>query len=319
MLLSLVLVGGVLLALAGSIVFGGPSLPAPMASINDPFKAIDFSDVPAVSTYRGADDRPLAYREYVPTAAQRGSVTLVHGSSASSQSMHPMAKSLSAAGYRVFALDMRGHGESGEKGHIDFVGQLDDDLVAFVQAVRPPHPSTLAGFSAGGGFVLRFAGGTNQSLFGSYLLLSPFLSQDAPNQRPDSGGWVNVGLPRVIVLSMLNAMGVRVFNSLPVTAFALNERARELLTPEYDFNLAMNFRPENDYMANIRQAGRPCAVLAGAADEAFRTDRLEETFRAGGKDWVVELLPGVGHIPLTLDPAALAATVQTVGKLQQAN
>jgi hypothetical protein len=81
----------------------------------------------------------------------------------------------------------------------------------------------------------------------------------------------------------------------------------------------MNFRAENDHMANFRRAGHPCGVLAGAAEEAFRTDRLEETFLAGGKDWVVELLPGVGHIPLTLDPAARAATVQTVGKLQQAS
>jgi pimeloyl-ACP methyl ester carboxylesterase len=290
-----------------------------MASINDPFRAVDFSDMPEVSRYEAPDGQRLAYREYDPVGVQIGSVTLIHGSSASSNSMHPLAKALSSAGYRVFSLDARGHGASGVKGHIDYVGQLDSDLAAFVRVVRPPQPSTLAGFSAGGGFALRFAGGKNQALFGSYLLLSPFLSQDAPNQRPDSGGWVNVGIPRVIALSVLNAAGIHRLNWLSVTAFALNDQARAFLTPEYDYNLAMNFRPEPDYMANIRSAERPCAVLAGAEDEAFRTEMLEETFRSAGKDWAVELLPNVGHIALTLEAAALAATVRVVRDLQRAD
>ncbi|MDH4322885.1 MAG: alpha/beta fold hydrolase [Betaproteobacteria bacterium] len=307
-----------LLALAGSIAFGGPTPPAPMATINDPFRSVDFSDLPPVLIFQASDGQPLAYREYVPVGVQRGSVTLIHGSSASSNSMHPMAKALAAAGYKAFALDMRGHGQSGAKGHIRHIGQLDSDLADFVRAVRPPQPSTLAGFSSGGGFVLRFAGGENQSLFGSYLLLSPFLSESAPNQRPGSGGWVNVGVPRIIGLAVLNSLGIRAFNWLPVASFALNEQARTLLTPEYDFNLAMNFRPERDYVANIQRVAKPCAVLAGAADEAFRTEKLEEIVRAAGKGWEVELLPNVGHIPLTLEPSAVAVMVRHVRKLQQA-
>lgn len=307
-----------LLALAASIAFGGPTPPAPMAAINDPFKSVDFSDLPALLTFQASDGQPLAYREYVPVGVQRGSVTLIHGSSASSNSMHPMARALAAAGYKAFALDVRGHGQSGAKGHIGHIGQLDSDLADFVRSVRPPQPSTLAGFSSGGGFVLRIAGGENQSLFGSYLLLSPFLSENAANQRPGSGGWVNVGVPRVVGLAVLNALGIRAFNWLPVASFALTPQARAFLTPEYDFNLAMNFRPERDYVANIRRVAKPCAVLAGTADEAFRTEKLEGIFRAAGKAWEVELLPRVGHIPLTLEPSAVAVVVRHVGKLQQA-
>lgn len=51
--------------------------------------------------------------------------------------------------------------------------------------------------------------------------------------------------------------------------------------------------------------------------EAFHADKLEGIFRAAGKAWEVELLPSVGHIPLTLEPSALAATVRRVGMLQQ--
>ena len=110
--------------------------------------------------------------------------------------MHPMATALATAGIHVYALDVRGHGDSGPKGHIAFIGQLESDLQLFVKAVQPPRPSTLIGFSSGGGFVLRVAASEMQSSFDSYLLLSPYLGHTAPNYRPDSGGWVAVGVPR---------------------------------------------------------------------------------------------------------------------------
>ena len=39
--------------------------------------------------------------------------------------------------------------------------------------------------------------------------------------------------------------------------------------------------------------------------------------RAAGKAWPVMLLPGIGHIPLTLDPVAVGAAVQAVTSLQR--
>jgi alpha-beta hydrolase superfamily lysophospholipase len=299
------------------IVFGGPVQPPAMESINSAFKALDYSALPAVSRFRALDGADLAFREYSAAGPRPlGSVVLVHGSSASSRSMHPMAQALAGAGYQVYALDVRGHGESGTKAHADYVGQLEADLDAFVQAAKPVPPSTLAGFSSGGGFVLRFAASPFRSRFGSYLLLSPFISQDSPTQRPGSGGWVSVGVPRIAVLTLLNAAGIRAFNHLIVTRFALDEEARTLLTPEYDFNLASNFRPLPDYMANLRSIDRPCAVLAGTDDEAFHAERFEPLVRAAGKDWPVQLLAGVKHIPLTLETSALEAVVQRVHALQ---
>lgn len=306
-----------LLVASLALVFGGPSRPAVMAGVSSQFRAVDYSALPAVSRFRAPDGRDLAYRAY-PTTGDKavGSVVLVHGSSASSQSMHATAQALAGAGFQVFALDVRGHGQSGEKGHIAHVGQLESDLEAFVQAVKPVAPSTLAGFSSGGGFVLRVAGSEQRRLFGSYLLMSPFISQDSPTQKPDSGGWVSVGVPRIAVLTMLNAAGIRALNHLPVTSFALDDDARKLLTPEYDFNLSANFRPQGDYMANLRLVDRPVAVIAGTADEAFHADRFEALVRAAGKDWPVQLLPGVGHMSLTLDASALQAVVQRVRSLQ---
>ncbi|MEN9533292.1 MAG: hypothetical protein RIQ83_2516 [Pseudomonadota bacterium] len=307
-----------LVTLVAALLFGGPS-PAPeMASINDPFKTLDWSGMPSPARYKARDGAKLAYRHYAPAGKDvRGSVVLVHGSSANGQSMHKMASAFAQAGYDAYALDIRGHGASGQRGTIAYIGQLEDDLEDFAAAVAPSKPATLAGFSSGGGFVLRVAGGSRQTLFDNYLLLSPYLGPTAANYRPNSGGWVSVGIPRLIALSILNGFHVSALNHLTVLNFALNDEAKALLTPSYSFNLAANFQPERDYQQNLRNVQRPCAVIAGTDDEAFKTDQLEPELRALGIPWPVTLVPGISHIPLTLDSHALAAAVQAVGEMAQ--
>ena len=302
-----------LLMVTAALVWGGPGTPAPIASINDPFESVDFSNMPPLKSYQGADGAKLFYREYAPQGDNiKGSAVLVHGSSASSESLHPMATVLAAAGVQVYALDVRGHGKSGPKVHIAYIGQLESDLQLFVQAVQPPSPSTLIGFSSGGGFVLRVAASEMQSAFDSYLLLAPFLGHTAPNYRPDSGGWVSVGVPRIVALNALNAVGIRYWNDLPVVRFALTEEAKSFLTPEYDFNLNTNFAANPDYRQDLLNAKGKVSILAGDADELLKSQELQGMVQRAGKDWPVQLLPGIGHIPLTLDKAALKSVVEQV-------
>jgi alpha-beta hydrolase superfamily lysophospholipase len=312
--ISLLVTVAVLLAIAGvTIAFGGPGKPSAIPSINDPFEGMDFSDLPKTSHFMARDGTTLAFRYYPATeVAGKGSVVLVHGSSASSSSMHVMAKGLAAAGYDTYALDIRGHGQSGVKGHIAYVGQLEDDMEDFVHAIKLAQPCTLVGFSSGGGFVLRFAGSSKQKLFSNYLLLTPFISQDAATSRPDSGGWASVGVPRIIAISFLNGFGVHVFNDLPVIRYALTKENAKFLTPEYSFALAQNFRPERDYQANIRAVRQPLRVLAGQNDEVFFADKFASVFKGAGKDIPVTILPGIDHISLTLNRVAVRAAVNTV-------
>jgi len=310
----LIVVAALLAALGLAIALGGPGdAPPPMSSISDPFKNVDFSDLPERSYFTARDGAKLAFRAY-PAAghAVKGCVVFVHGSSASSSSMHLMAKGFAAAGFAAYALDIRGHGGSGTKGHIAYIGQLEDDMEDFVHSTRLAQPSTLAGFSSGGGFVLRFAGSSRQELFSNYLLLSPWISQDAATLRPGSGGWATVGVPRIIAIAVLNGFGVHAFDDLPVIRFAVNERDRGLLTPQYSFALAQNFRPERDYQANIRAVRQTLRVLVGQNDEVSYADRFAALFKAAGKDVPVTVLPGIDHISLTLDPVAIQAAIAAV-------
>ena len=226
--------------------------------------------------------------------------------------MHLMAKGFAAAGYAAYALDIRGHGKSGTKGHIAYIGQLEDDMEDFVHSTKLAQPSTLVGFSSGGGFVLRFAGSPRQKLFSNYLLLSPWISQDAATLRPGNGGWATVGVPRIIAIAVLNGFGMHAFDDLPVVRFAVDERDKGFLTPQYSFALAQNFRPERDYQANIRAVRQPLRVLVGQNDDVFYADKFAAVFKTAGKDVPVTVLPGIDHISLTLDPVAIQAAIAAV-------
>ena len=306
-------VGLAIMALA--LVKGGPKQPPPLASINEPFKSVDTSDLPPVERYAARDNAALAYRRYASRITRvRGSAVLIHGSSASGVSLHTLAKALAAVGYDVYVPDIRGHGESGKKGAIAYIGQLEDDLSDFLDVVQPAGPRTLVGFSAGGGFALRFAGDARQLAFDRYVLLAPFIHQKAPTTQPSAGGWVNVGLPRVTVLMILNKLHITLFNHLPTVAYALSPEAAAKLTPQYSYNLMQNFRPHEDYRADIRATRQPIEVLVGADDEAFHAGKFAEVFEEAGRVVPVTIVPGVAHIALTLDAAAVAAIVAAVSE-----
>lgn len=299
-----------------ALLFGGPKKPVALKSISSPFKAVDYSNLPPVQFFLARDAEKLAFRTYRPTNARATkSIVLVHGSSATSKSMHVLAIEFASNGYTVYALDIRGHGESGTKGNIAYIGQLEDDLEDFILHTKPQKPSTLAGFSSGGGFVLRFAGDTRQKLFSSYLLLSPFISQDAPTYRPNSGGWANVGIPRTIAISILNAIGIKTFNNLPATIFAVDESSQSPITAKYSYALSENFRPLRNYTKNIGAVKLPISLIAGENDEVFKTDKFKEVFTSANKDISITLLPNIGHTALILEKTAIQTAVSVVEKM----
>jgi len=285
---------------------------ASMESISEPFKSVDFVDLPNIDTFKARDGSLLTFRNYEAQGNVKGSIVLVHGSSASSPSMHVLAKQFAMQGFKVFTLDMRGHGESGEKGKIAYIGQLEDDLEDFTQHASIIKPAILGGFSSGGGFVLRFAGSKKQELFDKYVLLSPFISERASNYRPDSGGWVSVAIPRIIILNILNQCGIRFMNDLPVIKFALKEEDTAYLTAQYSYALATNFRPLTDFEANIQAVQRPVIVIAGTKDEVFFTNKLQDIFYEQNKKWLVFLIDGAGHTPLIVEKNFVDAIVKFI-------
>ena len=67
---------------------------------------------------------------------------VVHGSSGSSRSaIHALSQALAARGVETYAVDIRGHGASGTRGDIRYLGQLEDDLADLVgKSARQRRP-----------------------------------------------------------------------------------------------------------------------------------------------------------------------------------
>jgi non-heme chloroperoxidase len=297
----------ILFVLGGVLAFDAPTKPPPLASISDPFTDVDFSDLPRTQTYAARDGAELEYRAYEGGTAQI--VVLIHGSSDDGNGMHPLGKALRDAGASVYVPSLRGHGNSGRRGDIDYIGQLEDDLADFVAVLRPLHPNSsfsLIGFSSGGGFVLRAIAGRDERLFDRFIMISPALPQGTPTIRPDTGGWVSVATPRIVILAMFNRVGIDWFNGLPVVAFATSPKAPNL-TSVYSFRLAVDFGAPRNFLAAIGRETKPAVLLVGGADELFYPDRFAPLFAPVSPDMPITIVPGIGHVGMTVSPAGIAA------------
>jgi non-heme chloroperoxidase len=303
----LTIIAAAVLVFAGAIAINTAEQPHEMVSVTKAAQSIDRSDMPPLSHYTARDGATLAYRAY-PADPERVAV-VVHGSVEGSSVMHAVSKTLQAEGITVYAPDMRGHGASGRRGDIDYLGQLDDDLADLVAAIRPAHPHAkieLVGFSSGASFSARIAGGRYGELFDRYVLLSPTLSPGSPTVRANSGGWVSVALPRAIALSILDRFGVHWFENLPIVLFATAPGSTDV-TSSYSYRLARNFGSGSDYVGDFRNCHRPMTVLIGSGDEINIADRYAPLLTPVKPDLTIKILPGIKHINLVSDPQALSA------------
>lgn len=306
--------------LGGVIVFSTPGqLPRLMAGDSLPGSDTwNPAEIPAVQRVAARDGAPLTYRLY-PGRADRA-VVLIHGSSGASISMHKSAQALQAAGATVYAVSLRGHGGSGfSNGDTSYVGQLDDDLVDFINATGLTAPGigrTLIGFSSGGGFVLRTASGPNRQAFDGYIAISPYIAPDSPTTRPASGGWASVAVPRVVALSVLDGFGMPWFQELEVVRFATNAAASENRTPVYSFRLAAGLQLGRDWKAALARIDRPTIVLVGADDELFLADRYGPLLDSLNPRIAVEVVPGFGHLDMIAREQAAAAVARAWQRLR---
>jgi pimeloyl-ACP methyl ester carboxylesterase len=305
--------------IGGAIAFGTADPPPPHAAIGDAGKTIgqEAADLPAVTRFKARDGTMLAYRAY-PASPDRVAV-VIHGSSGSSAAVHGFAKALQSSGVSVYAPDMRGHGASGRNGDIDYVGQLEDDLIDLLGALGPVPPGgkrVLVGHSSGGGFVLRVAGGSSGDRFDGYLMISPFLRHDAPTVRPNTGGWAAPSVPRILGLSILSAAGIHWFEGLPVVAFAIAPQdLHPNRTARYSFRLWANFAPHRNWQGDIANIRRPAMVLVGAKDELFVAEAFAPAFRTVRADVGVETIADVDHMGMTVKAEGRAAVVKALDAL----
>lgn len=291
--------------------------PAEMRSVSDSAKGIDWSTLPPLERFQARDGTWLGFRHYAPKgAATDRAAIFIHGSSGSSATVnHALTAALAAHGVETWALDTRGHGASGTRGDIGYVGQLEDDLVDFVAHVRrsaPNLPLTLIGHSAGAGFSLRVAATPiMQDLFVRTVLIAPYLGYDAPTNKPHAGGWANADLPRFFALAALRKLGIDCCAQLPVLAFAVPANSERILTATYSDRLMRNFATHG-YRLDLPDVTHPLTIFGGAEDEMMISDKYAETVQAIKPSVDVKLIEGVNHMGMVTNPKAVNAIAEDV-------
>lgn len=226
---------------------------------------------------------------------------LIHGSGSESRYLKGLSDSIAGANIAsVLTPDLRGHGENyGKKGDIDHIGQLEsdiEDLINFSKEQLGAHRIILAGHSSGGGLVLRYLGNSQITKVDKAILLSPYLGHDAPTVKPNSGNWVTVAVKRWVGLSMLNLIGIKRFDELPVLFFNRPAEYNDnLQTPSYSYRMAVNFAPK-DYKADIENIFIPALVLVGGQDESFYPAQFKPVFKTAEKFVRIKILHDANHL-----------------------
>src|SRR5664279_5269281 len=314
--------GAVALLLTALIATPVPKAPE-LTSISAARKSVDFSALPPLERFQARDGTALAFRHYPAggPAANRAAI-VVHGSSGSSGgTIHALSSALAARGVETFAIDIRGHGASGSRGDIRYVGQLEDDLADFVAVVRktaPSAPLTLVGHSSGGGCALRIAGSPIQNLFARTLLLAPYLGYDAPTTRPNSGGWASADIPRIVGMILLKRIGIDCCDALPVVAFAVPPNSEKNLVSAYTERLRSNFGTHRDFRNDIAAANRSISIISGTDDELMFSEKYAEVVRGLTPAVDVKLIEGVNHMGIVSNPAAVSVIADDVATRGQA-
>src|SRR5215469_7942504 len=293
------------------IALTAPSSSPPMASMAGPMSRVDFRDVPPPERFRARDGTRLQYYAY-PAAPDKIAV-LIHGTTGPGTGMRALAKALRDAGVSAYALDIRGHGGSGRRGDIDYIGQIDDDLADFVANLGPARSGevrALVGWSAGAGFAIRFAGGRYSELFDRYVFLSPILP-GAPTLRPNAGGWTSISTPRVATITWLNRLGIHLLDGFDVISYAV-ARQNTQGTRNYSYRLFVNFNAGLGFASYLKNTLRPAAVLVGSADEQVVADQFAPLFQRLDVNIPVTVVPGVTHVGMIATPTALKAVANAV-------
>src|SRR5882724_6140983 len=328
-MIAMIVSGGIKVAI-GSLALAGLAALLLVALVAMPLKAppelhsisaargtVDLSTLPAIERFQARDGSALGFRHYAASGPATGRAAIVvHGSSGSSGgTIHALSQALAGRGVETWAADIRGHGTSGTRGDIGYVGQLEDDLADFVAVVRktaPSAPLTLVGHSSGGGFALRVAGSPIQKLFERTVLLAPYLGYDALTTRPNSGGWARADIPRIVGLLALRSVGITCCEALPVLAFAVPPNSEKNLVATYTDRLMRNFAVNRDFRKDLANATRPITLISGADDELMFADKYVEAMRAAPSPVDVKLIEGINHMGIVSVPRAVSAIADDV-------
>jgi len=237
----------------------------------------------------------IAVRHWIPEGPPRAVVAICHGLNSHSGQYGWTAERLVAAGFAVYALDLRGRGRSeGERFYVDSIGDYVDDvagLIALAKSREGALPVFLLGHSAGGVVSCTYALDHPQGLAG--LICESFAFQvPAPDIALTILKGVSHLAPHAHVLSLKNED----FSRDPQVVAAMN--ADPLIKDESQpaQTVAALVRADERLKKDFPKITLPVFILHGTADKATRpsgSQFFHDT--AGSADKTLKLYDGHFH------------------------
>ena len=283
---------------------------------------------------RTADlDGPVHYVEHLPLGTPSGAtVVCVHGLGGSHANWHDLGPLLAAAGHRVLALDLAGHGRTPRAGRSASVRANRRLLHRFLVEVAG-EPVVLLGNSMGGTLSVLEAAAHPEQVLGLVLIgpAAPRPRRELPDpalarqvalcavpgvaERALARRRSRLGAEAVVLEQMLLTTADPERVSPAVRALAVDLVASRAAGPDAEAAfleaarslVAVLSRPAV-YRSKVAAVRAPVLVVHGELDRLVPVD-CSRALVASRPDWALEVLDGVGHVPQIEVPERTASVV----------
>jgi acylglycerol lipase len=263
-------------------------------------------------TFEGVGGLNIFFRSWRPEGTPRAVVAIVHGFNSHGGYYLWTAEQLVAAGFAVYALDLRGRGRSdGERYYVEKFAHYTSDvhtLIGLAKSRQPGLPVFLLGHSAGGVISCGYTLDHQAELAG--LICESFAYQ-VP--APDFALAVLKGLSHVAPHAHVLKLKKEDFSRDPAVVQALLDDP--LLADEVQptLTVAEMVRADERLKKEFPLITLPVLIIHGTADTVTRPEGSQEFYdRAGSTDKTLKLYEGAAHDPLNdLDKETVIADIKS--------
>jgi len=263
------------------------------------------------SSFEGSGGLKIFTRAWRPTGTPRAIIVIVHGFNSHSGYYRWVAEQFMAHGLAVYALDLRGRGQSeGERFYVEKFADYGNDVatfVALVKAQEPGLPVFMLGHSAGGVVACLYTLEHQTELAG---LICESFAHEVP--APDFALAVLKGVshiaPHAHVLKLNNAD----FSRDPNVVEAMNKDPFIAGESQPAETIAEMVRADERLKQEFPLITLPVLILHGTHDKATKPSGSQHFYnRVGSTDKTLKLYEGHFHDLLNdIDKEVVMADIQ---------